>query len=110
MSNYVIAGIPFTSKDSIVDRCKAVAGRWIGKGPIEGEDAAFVAALLALHPERDQKMGGSEVFHFLVQQHGVVGRPGWRTRCFFVVRSDGKLVAFSYMTIIGALPVDQKAA
>ena len=71
---------------------------------VSAEDAADLSALLERHDERDEKIGkgiaGFEV------NNPPADAPPFSTRCFWIVRTDGSKIDFSYPHCLEAKPYD----
>lgn len=72
----------------MLERIRDVRGRYADGVPLTGEDARFLYALLTHHPRSTQKIGCGVRAIVL---HEYIGR----TRCFFVIRTDGTAEDFS---------------
>lgn len=83
---------------------KEILNRYKIGDRVNDEDAADLSALLERHDERDEKVG-----------KGVVGfevrsppddAPQFSQKCFWVVRSDGTAIDFSYVHCLAPKPYD----
>lgn len=71
---------------------------------VNADDAADLAALLQRHDERDEKIGnGIAGFEVNLPPDDV---PQFSKRCFWIVRSDGTKIDFSYGHCLKAKPYD----
>ena len=82
---------------------KEILNRYPIGGLVIGTDKADLRALLKRHSEEAEKVGCG-VDHFVVDN----GPPGHdiATRCFWIVRTDGSRIDFSYGHCLEARPED----
>lgn len=74
---------------------KEMLNRYPIGAPVSGEDAADLSALLERHDERDEKIG-SGIAGFEVS-YPPSDTPQFSQRCFWIVRSDGTKIDFSFV-------------
>lgn len=71
---------------------------------VDQADAADLTALLALHDERDEKIGrGIEGFEVNTPPEDA---PPFSKRCFWIIRTDGSREDFSYTHCLERKPAD----
>ncbi len=90
-----IAGIPFATKKAAKTHISELRDCYQDGVTIAAPDSSFLAELLTLHPESDDKIGIG-VSHFTVSTDIVFGR----TRHFVVHRRDGSSTDFSFHACI----------
>jgi hypothetical protein len=93
MDEELRAALPRGWKTKARDRCRAIV-RDTPDGPVTGTEGAFLAALLTLHPDADEKIGSGIAFIAV----GPV--PRFRSRGFTVHRTDGTSTDFSWLECI----------
>ncbi len=86
----ILCGHVFPTKKSLRDFVSAILNRYDLKQRVGVDNERFLRALFERHPNRDEKLRGSEISHFEVHpfKHG--------SRCFFLVRADGSREDFSF--------------
>ena len=95
MARYEIDGIPFSTKKQIEQHVRAILDRTDVGSELQGDDLAFVLALLQHHHRAKQKLGA-----------GVVAirvdlNTEWKAwKMFTLVRCDGSETDFSYRACI----------
>jgi Protein of unknown function (DUF3223) len=90
-----IAGSQFATKKAAKARISELRDSYQDGVIIPDPDSSFLAELLTLHPESDDKIGAG-VSHFTVSTDTVFGR----TRHFVVHRRDGSSTDFSFHACI----------
>lgn len=96
MAKPIIVGeVQFPSQKAALDFARQIRDRYVDGEKITRSDAVFLADLLSLHPEADQKFGVG-ITHFSVQTDAVFGK----TRHFVVHRKDGTSTDFSFKSCI----------
>jgi hypothetical protein len=80
----------FTSIAEAARFYSAMLNRYPLFARVTDDDAASLRDLLDRHPDRDAKLRGTTATHFEV--HPFKGG----TRCFFLIRSDGTKIDFSF--------------
>lgn len=85
-----INGMVFSTKGNADAYCSAMLNRYERKQRVNADDEPFLRALFNHHPDRQQKLEGEEISYFIVD----ASTGG--TNCFYVVRSDNKLIDFSF--------------
>jgi hypothetical protein len=88
----------FASLDEAERFFRGILGRWEDEVRIEGDDDVSLRALFILHPEASQKLEGYAIAYFIA---GPAPQKYQKSRCFYVVRMDGKRVKFSFQKAIG---------
>src|SRR6266849_745967 len=86
---YIINGEFFKTKDAIHERVRSILYAYSTGVQVDGEDSALLLELLHNHPNAIEKIGcGVEAFE--IRQESSI------SRCFYLLRSDGSTVNFSY--------------
>lgn len=95
MAKYCIAGIPFATKLQVERHVQAILRRTPVGTLLEGDDLAFMLALLKQHRHASQKLGvGAAGIRVDLNEH-------WKAwKMFTVVRVDGTETDFSYRACI----------
>lgn len=88
----------FASLDEAERFFRTILHRWDDGVRIEGDDDASLRALFALHREASKKLEGYAVAYFVT---GPAPQKYQKSRCFYVVRTDGKRVKFSFQKALG---------
>jgi len=96
-----IGAYSFPSKSSAIQTTRKILHRYDLKSPVTNEeDASFLTALFACHPDYAEKKAGRTIARFEVHPN----KGG--TRCFYAVFADSGMIDFSYkLAIDGALLV-----
>lgn len=89
-----IGEVVFASKQSAARAARSVLYRYQPGETVRGEDAWFLAELLARHPERETKIGVG-VLSFQIQQN--LGSRG-----FWLTRIDGTCTDWSFLSCLSA--------
>ncbi|MBN9542725.1 MAG: DCL family protein [Alphaproteobacteria bacterium] len=84
----------FTSKKSAITYVQSVLKKYIDGDILEESDKLFIIDLLALHPQKDEKIGCG-VANILYDYS-----PDFRSRCLYIIRTDGSKIQFSWRTCI----------
>lgn len=79
--------------DTIGIRARSILNAATVGSPLAADDERFARALLGKHPERDEKVGCGLAYIY-------VDDSDFGTRCFFVRRTDGSSIDFSYRTCV----------
>lgn len=88
-----IAGIPFDRKGDAHEYLKNILNSYGPEETVSKQDAAFLQQTLDRHPEAKEKIGcGVDSFF--------VRRADYGTVCFWIKRTDGSVVRFSYKSCI----------
>lgn len=77
---------------------RRILGRWEDELPIGGDDDVSLRALFILHPEASEKLEGYAIAYFITAP---APQKYQKSRCFYVVRTDGKRVKFSFQKALG---------
>jgi hypothetical protein len=105
MARYVLGPREFASKAQAQSEFRRILNDNPDNTPLRGDDADLVALLIheGRHPETVEKIGPgiAEVF---------VRRSGYNTRGFWLLRVDGSLVDFSYLTALDGAPSPERTA
>ena len=72
---------------------------------VSDEDAAHLSALLERHDERDEKVGAG-VAGFEVADPPTSDTPQFSQKCFWVIRTDGTKIDFSFVHSLSPKPYD----
>jgi hypothetical protein len=91
----IVGDLQFTTQEAALDFVRGIRDRYRDGAVIDAPDGTFLASLLSLHPEADQKFGNG-IAHFSVQTDAVFGT----TRHFVVHREDGTSTDFSFKACI----------
>ena len=94
---YVIGSRTFRTQRALIDHVRSILRRTPCGSVLEGNDQAFVLALLKHHPRAAEKIGPG-IRAIRVEPNGVWGG----TPMFVAVRIDGTETDFSYMKCIRA--------
>lgn len=101
----VLGSEEFHTKASVVERCRTLLNGAELRKPFKGKDHEFLSDLLPRHPAADEKIGcGAEWFE--VRLH--YWRGAFRQRGFYVVRTDGSSVDFSFYVCLLSDPADRR--
>ena len=87
---YSFGGRAYPSKKAVKDRCRDLLGL---TAPFSEEDSSFLADLLALHPEADEKVGCGVVRFY-------ADGDGWGKVCFWLERLDGGKTDWSFLACL----------
>lgn len=90
-----IAGIAFAKKGEALEYLKNMLNTYSPEERVNEEDACFLALALENHPEAKEKIGPGIKGFF-------VRRADYSTQCFWVERTDGTEVKFSYKSCVTA--------
>lgn len=88
-----LAGKHFASRSDARTYLSRLRDRWIGQGPLSGEDETFLLQLLWCHPQAAEKVGAG-FSHFEVRR-GPAPDGRYYTWCFYVIDVLGTAVDFS---------------
>lgn len=90
-----IGRLSFLTKAAAKEFFRNLRDRYKDFEPVADKDREHLLALIAIHPEAEQKIGaGIQGFH-------VAQNPEWpQTRCFFIDRVDGTRTGFSFLVCI----------
>ena len=99
-AKYTISGQAFATKKDLVEYVRNILRRYGNGTPLDMFDFSFMADLLRMHPEADEKIGAGVVL-FFVADNPVY--PGERNRGFHLVRTDGSETDFSFWACIGPI-------
>lgn len=88
-----IGGREFATKKSAAEEIRRILHAWPIRTPITGNDAKILHALVALHPRSEEKIGNGI-------QHIAVTRAPHNNRGFWITRTDGTGIDFSYRTAL----------
>jgi len=97
-----IGGRTFQSRADLKAECQQLLRRYEDNSPLEAADARFVLELLSHHPRGADKCRGCRAV-------SAGPHPTFPTRCFFVVRADGR-EDFSYLRCIDNAPTSEIGA
>jgi hypothetical protein len=105
MARYVLGPREFASKAQAQAQFRRILNAHPDNTPLPGDDAALVALLIheGRHPETVQKIGPG-IAEVLVR------RSDYGTRGFWLLRVDGSLVDFSYLTALDGAPSPERTA
>jgi hypothetical protein len=92
--NFLIGHLSFRNKAKAEAFYREMLWRYALRATVNPEDDRALRALFEFHPQRESKLGGYGVAHFEVHPYQ------YGTRCFFLARSDGKKLDFSYLKCI----------
>lgn len=90
---YTLGNQTFTTKAAAETHLREMLHHYLLGSRVEGDDHALLASILPNHPEAKEKVG-SGVSHFEVHNSE------YGTTCFFVVRTDGTKMPFSFRSCI----------
>lgn len=96
-AKYTIGGQTFNTQKELVEYVRGILRRYGNGTALDMLDFAFMADLLRMHPEADEKIGAGVVL-FFVADNPVY--PGDRNRGFRLVRIDGSETDFSFWECI----------
>lgn len=85
----------FPSKKAAIDHYRAIRDRNPLCIPIRGQDRIDLLELLAIHPNRLQKIGTASIMYFFTDVE-----PTYGTVCFWIKRKDGSVTDFSFLGAI----------
>jgi hypothetical protein len=85
-----IGAFNFDSVKETIAHIHAIIQRTANERPLQGDDAAFVSALFAQHPEYPERTKNRVIMHYTVSTS--IGG----SRCFYVRYDSGRLENFSY--------------
>lgn len=80
----------FTTKKAVQERCREIIRGARDGEPLGAEVHSFLSALLAGHPQAEHKVKDG------VDRFTVGPAPGFPSRCFWLVRTDGTATDFSF--------------
>jgi hypothetical protein len=92
----VLSTRKFSTQEEANSFFRAMRERYSVDERIQGADVEDLAALFRRHPEYQQKVGIG-IDHFIA---AVDQGPGYRSKCFAVVRTDGTSEKFSYRACV----------
>lgn len=91
MSEYLVNGVVFETKEAIQNMCSLFLYNYPDGSTLNPEDTDFIYDVLTMHPNADEKIGVG------VKSIGVRLNPTYRRNKEFVVyRTDGSFTEFSY--------------
>lgn len=101
---YVVGPLPFPNKASVMLHASHVLNNWPYGVLLDGNDEAFVLALLSNHPAVDHKIG--------LGGHRVCVLPmhKWKTLNFFVLRRDGSMDNWSIKKCVANLQAESRSS
>lgn len=90
-----VGNLAFPTKKAAKDFVREIISRHDESHSLEGDDFSFVADLLSIHPESEQKIGCgiSRIFVGLDAQYQ-------KNKCFYLERKDGSSTDFSWLACI----------
>ena len=87
--SYTIAGVYYKDINKVKSKSRAILNLLKDGETLEEADAQFMTEILKFHDKHDEKMKDYDHFEVGVHPEFV------KTRCFFVVKKDGKKEDFS---------------
>lgn len=94
MITYTIAGHTFETQKDLAAHVQAILRHYSAPARLDGDDAAVMGDLLLRHPRADEKMGVGVAAIWIRRNSGGFGNG------FFIERTDGIFVDFSYKQCI----------
>lgn len=89
-----IGGRKFATKKAAAEEIRRILYTWPVNTTIVGDDATLLHALIALHPRADEKTGNG------IQRITTQRVAPCNNRCFWITRTDGTGIDFSYKTAL----------
>jgi hypothetical protein len=88
-----IGGVKFDKKGDALDYLKDILGKYKPEETVVEQDSIFLRQALDRHPEAQEKIGCGVASFF-------VRRADFSTTCFWIKRTDGTVVRFSYKSCV----------
>lgn len=95
MAKYQYGRFGFNRKSDVIDHCRNILARYNeGERILLKDDHDFLSNLLLGHKDCLDKIGGG--IHYFTNRK----MPPYNNKCFFIVRTDGSEIDFSFMQCI----------